>query len=48
MKSVKYLLGHLKPYKIKMTLAVISGILKEVSVIVAVGICAYMAAIAGI
>ena len=48
MKNVRYLLSHLKPYKIKIVLAVISGILKELSVIAAVGICAYMAAVAGI
>lgn len=48
MKNVRYLLSHLKPYKIKIILAVVSGILKELSVIAAVGICAYMAAVAGI
>ena len=48
MKNVRYLLSHLKPYKIKIVLAVVSGILKELSVIAAVGICAYMAAVAGI
>lgn len=48
MKNVRYLLSQLKPYKLKIVLAVVSGILKELSVIAAVGICAYMAAVAGI
>ena len=43
-ESVKFLLGRLKPYSFKMVLSVIAGILKEVSIISAVGICAYMAA----
>ncbi len=48
MKNVRYLLSQLKPYKLKIVLVVVSGILKELSVIAAVGICAYMAAVAGI
>ena len=48
MKNVRYLLSQLKPYKLKIVLAVVSGILKELSVIAAVGICSYMAAVAGI
>ena len=42
--SVRFLLGRLKPYAFKMVLSVISGILKEMSIIAAAGICAYMAA----
>ena len=44
LKSMRYLLKQLKPYTLKMVLSVVCGLLKEVSIISAVGICAYMAA----
>ena len=45
-QSVRYLLAELKPYRGEMALSVLCGILKEVSIIAACGICAYMAAVA--
>ena len=45
MKHVKYLIGQVKIYWPKIILAILSGILKEIFVVSAVGICAYMAAI---
>lgn len=46
LKSVAYLLAQLKPYRLKMAFSVISGIMKEVFIISAVGICAYLVAVA--
>lgn len=45
MKHVKYLIGQIKAYWSKIILAILSGVLKEIFVVSAVGICAYMAAI---
>ena len=44
MASVYRMLGHLKPYRLKVASAILTGILKEVFIISAVGICAYMSA----
>ncbi len=44
LKSVRLLLKMLRPYRLEMFFAVISGIIKEASIISSVGICAYMAA----
>ncbi len=44
--SVHYLLAQLKPYRSKMALSVLCGLLKEISIIAACGVCAYMAAVA--
>lgn len=46
MRSVAYLLKQLKLYRVKMLFSIIFGILKEACIICAVGICAYMVAIA--
>jgi len=46
MKSVYYLLSQLKPYRGKMVVSVLTGILKEVCIMTAVGVCAYMSAVA--
>ncbi len=45
-ESVRYMVSELKPYRTKMILSVICGILKELSIICGVGIAAYMAAMA--
>ncbi|MCQ2500317.1 MAG: ABC transporter ATP-binding protein/permease [Lachnospiraceae bacterium] len=44
MKGVRELIKHLKPYRLQILGAIISGILKEFFIVAAVGICAYMAA----
>ena len=46
LKSAFYLLHQLRPYRAKMIFSILMGVLKEVCIISAVGICAYMAAIA--
>ena len=43
--SVLYMVGMLAPYRAKMIVSVICGILKEASILGAAGICAYMAAV---
>lgn len=44
LSSVTYLLRHLRPYRGRMIAAILSGILKEASIIGAAGICAWMVA----
>ena len=44
--SVKYMLSQLAAYRKKMIFSIICGIMKETSIICAVGICAYMTAAA--
>ncbi len=46
LESARYLLSQLKAYRVRMIFSIICGIIKEASIICAVGICAYMAAVA--
>lgn len=46
LSSAFYLLHQLRPYRAKMIFSILIGVLKEMCIISAVGICAYMAAIA--
>ena len=44
LKDIKYMLEHLKPYRLRIAAAVGSGIMREICIMAAVGVCAYMAA----
>lgn len=46
LQSVLYMIRQLKQYRVKMFCSILSGILKEASIIAAAGVCAYMAACA--
>lgn len=43
-KSIRYLISHLKPYRMKMILSILFGIVKEASIILAAGTVGYTAA----
>ena len=44
LKSIRYLISHLKPYRLKMISSIVFGILKELNIILATGLTAYTAA----
>lgn len=46
LKSVLYLVRQLRPYRLKMVISVICGIIKEISTLSGIAICAYLAALA--